>query len=1564
MRHPAFKKGIASLLALACTAVFGVPASFAFTINAGDTMTVESSAGNPYNYSTAGNIIINGTLQGFEKTMPGGALTGNGATINLTSTAGTITLGSTGRIIINGTIIGGNGGILVLDASSIFINGIIQANGLGAGGGGGTITINTDALNMASTASVSALSGQVNALGGVIDINSSGLVTISSGAQLSTKGASGVSNNLIDIQGAGVNISGVLNAQSRGTADGGTIILTATDVGNQVNIGSTGQLIAAGYVNNDGGSITITGNATNQGVINASAGSGNRTGGSVVITGAANRQFTNSGNGRIYALGQSSAAASNGGTITINTGTVTLNQVSGGIKIDSSGSKLSNGTGNGGAIDIRATSGDLDATYSIMRNYGRGGSIVMRSNTGDVNIGNGGNIVTYGDNTNTFDVQGANVTVNGIIGSEGIHTYDAGSLTINASGDFTLNNNGYLTTRASEHDTTNTGSNGGTITVNATDVTLNGAAKMRAYGTQYMGGGDIGNGGVIDINASGDYTAGSNVILNAGGARVYTGPTITQNVIDITANNMDIDGRYLAHGRNDAQDGGRISFTANNLMTLRSTASLEAWGDLDLGGAGGAIYLQSLTGNINILNGAMLSSAGVLGNMGGIMNVAAANDVTFASNILDASGSVGGNIDIDAGNTINFGGSQFLASGTAGSGGLIQMVSGGVMTVDASSVYNSSGTAAGGQMVFEGSDVNNNATLTSNNGDITLRATTGDVTTNATYNSDDIQLNAANGNVIASGTFNGLVSSNAESIVITANSGNLNTDTVTSTAGNTTLTASNGNLTTANGGTVSSTGALSMESGTGNLTTNSALTGTSINLTANNGNISGTQGSYSGGAITATGRTIGLTSTAGSMQLGNLTATAGNVNINANAGGLTLLAGQTIDSSGNTILRAGTGSLSSNNTTFNSGGVLDLSANGAITVNSNNQLNVGSLRIYGAGGTGSAAGAVAVTETTGNLNVSLLNTNTSSSLVASDVGSALTLSNATIGGGTLTMQADTAITATTNNQFAGAIQAYGNTGVADHVAGVNITSIDNTNDLNVTQLTATNSNLTATTGNAGVRLSNLDSNNGTTTINASRNITLTNNTIDGTDTLRATSVNNQTVALTGNTVANDITGRTSLPGGTSGVYIGSAGNYNLAGNTVTGDVDISTNNNISMASGSIGGVLTASADNINVTADTGDLTSGIVTATTGGVSLTATNGNLTTTGATSSVGATTLTSGSGDIVVNATVYGEGGITTRADGAGGDITLNASLDSRNSSGVGQDVVVSANRNVTITGANDIFADGRVQGANGGTIDITATTGTFSMMGGTGATLRTTGQADGSHNIINITANTIELNSRLYADGDNWGTAGSAGGQINLTSTGGDINLSAATDLYARGRAASVTNPGNGGAVTINSAADYIQGGQIFTNVATSTNQGLGGANYGGDVSIVSGGNMVFNFSGANLINTRGANYGSGNLYNGGDGGSVTLNSVGNLTFNNSTANTNPKYFMMRGGRGRGAGNVSGNGGILNMNHSGSLSIDNYNAGQPWRNFDVRAGQTGNGATVGIQGNIFDNGALVY
>ncbi len=702
-KKKAFKKTVAGLLASAVFLSMSALPSLAFTINAGDTMTVESTAGNPYSYSTAGNIIINGTLEGFEKDVLGGSLTGNGGGINLTSTGGTITLGSTGRIIINGTIIGGNGGILVLDASSIFLNGVIQANGLGAGGQGGTITINTNALNMASTATISALAGAVNNHGGIIDINSSGLVDIASGAVLSTKGRSDTGRNLISIAGSGVNLGGQLNAQSRGTYDGGSVDITAST--GTINILPNGTIIAAGYVGNDGGTITLTGNVHNQGVLNAAAGSGNRTGGSIIVSGTSGKNFTQDANGRMYAQGHSGSSTSNGGTIQIITGSVDIDQSGGGIKIDASGSKLATGNGDGGNIEIRATNGDLDIGRSIMRNYGNGGTIYLRSNTGALNVGTNSNIVTFGDSTNTLTMIGNSMDIDGLLGAEGHAFGDAGTMniTVNNGGDFNMTGGGYLSTRGSLFDSTGTGSSGGTINLTSTgDINLSGAAKMRAYGTDYQGDQNIGNGGVINLDATGNYTAGSNVILNAGGARVYTGPTITQNVIDITANNMTVDGRYLAHGRLGGEDGGRISFTANNTLTLANTASLEAWGDLAIGGAGGEVYLNSINGNVNV-NNAQVSAAGIMGNVGGLINVAA-NNGTFnmgSGSTFDVSGRsqtlAGATNTIDiSGGTVNVGGTLNAASnnfnGTGGAGGSVNLTStSGHITLASTGIVNTQG---------------------------------------------------------------------------------------------------------------------------------------------------------------------------------------------------------------------------------------------------------------------------------------------------------------------------------------------------------------------------------------------------------------------------------------------------------------------------------------------------------------------------------------------------------------------------------------------------------------------------------------------------------------------------------------------------------------------------------------------------------------------------------------------------------------------------------------------------------------------------------------------------------
>ncbi|MGE0200618.1 MAG: beta strand repeat-containing protein [Candidatus Melainabacteria bacterium] len=1573
------KQWLSGSLATVVSLVYTGSPALALTINAGSTVNMDSVNGSAYTYTDPGDIIINGTLQGRDRVSTGGALTGNGGSIILTSSGGQIIIGPTGRIIINGTIVGGNGGTLILNASSITINGIIQANGLGAGGNGGSITINGSTLNLGSAANISALAGTNNNLGGSVTFNCSGLITMNSGSVVSTRGESDATHNLISMTGSGVNLGGQLNAQSRGITKGGTITIAAST--GAVTITSSGSIIAAGNISNNGGNITLTGNVDNQGVINSAAGTGNATGGTISITGASTKHYTQTGGGKLLASGNSSAAASNGGSITINTGSVTVNNTVSGVTMDVSGSKLDTGTGHGGHIDIRATNGNLDLTKVDMRNYGSGGTIYLRSNTGDVNIGTGSYIYGFGDGAHRMDLIAStgNVNVNTNIGMDGIGVGHGGIINVSAAQNFNMSTDGYLSARGS-FTNPSSGTDGGTITVNANNINLYGAAKMRTYGTQYQGAGIIGYGGVIDLNATNNYYSESGVILNAGGARSYTGPTITKNVIDISASTMTVDGRYLAHGRNAAQDGGRISFTANNALTLQPTASLEAWGDLHYGGRGGEIYLRSTTGNVSILNGARLTVAGVSGALGGLMNISAANNIALNAITLDASGLKGGTINVNAGNALSYAGSRFLANGITGLGGLIDLTSGGVMTVDNTATYDVSGTG-GGVLSFTGTSVTNGGNVTATNGAVNMTATTGNVSNTGNLTSSTLQMTAGNGTVTSNAAHTGTVNATGRAVTLTNASGTFNVGDVSSTAGNTALTSTTGNMSIGAGKAVSASGTLTATASSGNIITNGALTGSSggITLSAVNGSITGTQGSYSG-ALNATARSIGIASSSGSINLKNLSATSGTMSVSADNGGLTFTGGNTLSATGLMTLRAGTGSIAAGNTTnFTTTGLTFSVANDLTLNGTSASLSTASIDVYGDGGTSDAAGNVSITKTSGNLLVSRLNSSGTNLLAATGTGSTLTLANATTGGPS-TLQADTSITATGGNNFGGAIEAYGNTGTADYVGTVNITSSDGTTDLNVTRLTATNATLTNTAGTAGVRLSNLEINNGLITMNGNGNMLLSSSTVNNTDTVRMTSVNDGDISLSNNTLTL-VNGRTVQTTPTTGVYVDTAGNYALAGNTITSTFDVTTNGSVTMTSGSVAGTMKSTASTISMTTSSGNMAMSTSTATTGSMTLNAQAGNITNTGVltstsgnidltardnidtgasiTANAGSLSMNSTNGDVIIDNTLTGGTGITVLANGTDGDITINAVNLNARAGSMGRDVILSASDDITFSGNADINTYGGTDQL-GGNIQITAG-GDFTM-NNTGSRFNTYGLSDATHNRIEITAQNITTVGDFLARGQSTGNGGN-GGYISLTATNGDVNLSQNTYLRAEGYTYSNTRSGSGGTINVSASRDVLMSGTMRVDSVNNGSQGLGGANDGGSISISAGRNALFTAYVTQQMNLSGASYASGTA-NGGDGGILGITAANNITFTNATGSTSPVYVYNIGGIGRGAGKTSGNGGTINFNYGGSLTRPNYNASQVWTTTDLRTSTGSSGATTGSNGHIYQNGVLTY
>jgi hypothetical protein len=252
----------------------------------------------------------------------------------------------------------GNGGSVNIDAHTVFVNGMIKADGIN----GGLINIpNAGNVTVGCNAQISATGVGGNA--GQVMIRGANGVTLAAGSIVEANGKPVAQMNNVDIKGSIVNIDGIVRANGI-VKDGGKIAIVAygPSKNGNVTIGSTGKVQANGAcgecTKGDGGNageVTITSNCgaiKNDGVIEAKGGHGFAS----HVTEVAN-------------LPQ--GTPSNGG----NGGLVSLNYRN--------------------RLDTKV--GQVDVTG------GKGGSAIANCAIETGNPGNGGAVVITGPNANTLD---------------------------------------------------------------------------------------------------------------------------------------------------------------------------------------------------------------------------------------------------------------------------------------------------------------------------------------------------------------------------------------------------------------------------------------------------------------------------------------------------------------------------------------------------------------------------------------------------------------------------------------------------------------------------------------------------------------------------------------------------------------------------------------------------------------------------------------------------------------------------------------------------------------------------------------------------------------------------------------------------------------------------------------------------------------------------------------------------------------------------------------------------------------------------------------------------------
>ncbi|EMX66921.1 filamentous hemagglutinin family N-terminal domain protein [Escherichia coli Jurua 18/11] len=1022
--------------------------------------------------------------------------------------------------------------------------------------------------------------------------------------------------------------------------------------------------------------------------------------------------------------------------------------------------------GNGGQVET-SSHGNLQAfgTVSASAKKGKAGNWLLDS--ADITIVNGSNDSNVSKTETTQSPPHTQFAPTA-----------AGSAVSNTSINNRLNNGTSVTIRTGH--TTKDGAQKGNITVNAAINKSNGSdanLTLQAGGNITVNNSITSTSGKLNVNLSGantnngSITISNNVNITTSGGSITIGTANASNSVNISINNTTLNasnGNIQLTGTGTGNDSGILfngcnTLTASNITLTGSSTS------------GNAINLTG-TATLNATNNITLTGSSTSGNA---INLKGNNTLT-ASNITLTGESTSGNAinltdttgttTLNATNNITMQGTRVQikhSNITAGNFALNATVAGSEISNTTLTATNNINLTAKTNSASSGVYLKD-ARITSTNGNITANGT---ATANgkATHLDNNVTLNASNGRIKLTGNGYGHGSASgilfagnnrltASNIALTGNSTSGNainlTDTATLTASNITLTGSS-----TSGNAINLTGTATLNA-TNNITlTGSSTSGNAINLKGNNTltarNITLTGESTSGNAINLTD-TTGTTGTTTLNATNNITMqgtrvqikhsniTAGNFALNATVAG-SEISNTTLTATNNINLTAKTNSASSGvylkdaRITSTNG---NITANGTATANgkathldNNVTLNAsnGRIKLTGNGyGHGSASGILFA----GNNRLTASNITLTGS---STSGNAINLT------GTATLNATNNITLTGSSTSGNAINLKGNN-----------------------RLTARNITLTgeSTSGNA----INLTDTTGTTTLNATNNITMQGTRIQikhsnitaGNFALNATVAGSE-ISNTTLTATNNINLTAKTNSASSGVYLKDARITSTNGN-ITANGTARANDNATYLDGNV--TLNASNGSIKLTGIGNGSTSGILFA--GNNTLTASN--ITLTGESTSGNAINLTDTTGTTTLNATnnitMQGTRVQIKHSNITAGNFALNATV-------AGSEI-----SNTTLTATNNINLTAKTNSASSGVYlkdaRITSTNGNITANGTARANDNAT-YLDG-----NVTLNASNGSIKLTGIGN-----GSTSGILfagNNTLTASNITLTGNSEVY--------------------------------------------------------------------------------------------------------------------------------------------------------------------------------------
>jgi autotransporter-associated beta strand protein/T5SS/PEP-CTERM-associated repeat protein len=613
--------------------------------------------------TATGTLSINGT----GTVIVAGDLTkGDNGTINLAS-GGTLQIGNGGASGTLGTDLVNDGALVFARTGSSSYGGVIS----------GTGTVTQQGSGILSLSGANTYSGGTTIANGTLDVSTGGSID-HAGTDLSV-GAGGT----LSVSGGSVsNLIGTVGDQGAGTA---TVTGGSWTNADELRVGwGDGVVSADGTLTIQNGAVTNT---------NAYLGSGAGSVGQATVSGGT---WTSSGAVRIGFGGASGSLTVSGGTVNNTDGIIGEGSSSSGNATITSGTWANSNSlavgSDGGTGTLTMSGGALSsATGSVGSLAGSSGTATISggtwTNDGDLVIGNDGTGTLSISGTGTVIVGGSLYKgVAGVNGSGGtIELSSGGTLKIGSNGgnlQTDLTNNGTLVFENSD-DSTYAGSIDGNGLVRfamPSDKVLN------LFGSNaWSGGTALDSGTLLVSNSSALGTAGT-ISFGGGTLQFSSDNTVDYSsrfdgsggqTIKLDTNGLDVTLASAIAGAGSTLEklgGGTLILTGNNTFTGLSTVSE---GMLQIGSGAGT---GSLTGNIHndatlafdrsgaLTYGGVISGTGTLRNQGpGTVTLAGTN--TFTGDTLLQAGtlSLGSSAALGSSGTISFTGGalQFTAANTS-----------------------------------------------------------------------------------------------------------------------------------------------------------------------------------------------------------------------------------------------------------------------------------------------------------------------------------------------------------------------------------------------------------------------------------------------------------------------------------------------------------------------------------------------------------------------------------------------------------------------------------------------------------------------------------------------------------------------------------------------------------------------------------------------------------------------------------------------------------------------------------------------------------------------------------